>query len=306
MISRILLCVILLFALVILTEAQAEEGLKPMPLSSYESYPSWSPDGNYIIFTSDYLGNQDIWRISLEKGSKLEQLTSAAGKETYPAYSPTGQSIAYVSDKQGNDDIWILSFNQEGTRSLKQITQDPAIDTQPAWSPDGTKIAFASNRGGDTYDIFVISFDGGIKLYRLTTTNSINESYPTWSPDGRYIAYQSDNKGNSDIWVREVIIDAEDGISFSDKATQFTTSEYEEGEPSWSPNGQFIAYTSNSSNDNYKIYIKPVKGGDAKRLTSPALAGWEYAPSWHPNGKTLAVFSDRDVGQNGDIFIFNR
>ena len=71
---------------------------------------------------------------------------------------------------------------------------------------------------------------------------------------------------------------------------------FEEGlqtQPAWSPDGRFIAYTSDQTG-NFDIWVQPVAGGRAVQVTTDAAADWQ--PAWSPDGNTLAFRSERDGG----------
>jgi TolB protein len=85
-------------------------GMSPVQITwdpALDMSPSWAPDGNAIVFTSDRSGNEDIWIWSFED-SRFTQLTFYSGKDYDPAWSPDGQWIAFSSDRSGSSDIWII------------------------------------------------------------------------------------------------------------------------------------------------------------------------------------------------------
>jgi len=75
--------------------------------ASREWSPSWSPEGDAIVFTSDRSGNEDIWVWSFAD-SRYTQLTFNSGRDYQPTWSPDGQWIAFVSDRNGTADLWIV------------------------------------------------------------------------------------------------------------------------------------------------------------------------------------------------------
>ncbi|MDH5506486.1 MAG: DPP IV N-terminal domain-containing protein [Anaerolineae bacterium] len=106
--------------------------------------PSWSPDGERILFTSNRDGNREIYVMNVD-GSHVKRLTNHPGDDFAPKWSPTRNWIAFTSDRSGNDDIYVLRLD---SGKLTRVTYDPADDHIVNWSPDGNTIGFYSNRNG--------------------------------------------------------------------------------------------------------------------------------------------------------------
>ncbi len=121
-------------------QTDAVNFLKPSQITTWTSldiYPSFSPDGNSIAYSSDHGGNFEIYVKPLAPGANEIQLTSDGQQNFQPAFSPDGKSIAFHSKDRGG--IWIIPATGGKT---KQIT---TFGSRPAWSPDGNFIAFQSN-----------------------------------------------------------------------------------------------------------------------------------------------------------------
>lgn len=124
-----------------------------------DAAPCWSPDGDWVAFSSDRGGNDDIWMIP-STGGVATQITFDAATDKDPVWSPDGLRVAFSSDRGGNEDIWVIPIS--GGAAV-QITSDPAYDSQPTWSPDGSKIAFESMRSGNL-SIWVIDVNPRLVL----------------------------------------------------------------------------------------------------------------------------------------------
>ena len=84
------------------------------------------------------------------------------------------------------------------------------------------------------------------------------------------------------------------------QSTTLTRLTFEEGlqaQPAWSPDGRFIAYTSNQTG-NFDIWVQPIGGGRAVQVTNDPALDWQ--PAWSPDGNTLAFRSER---RGGGIFL---
>lgn len=159
--------------------------------------PAYSPDGAWIVFTSERDGSAELYRVKVD-GTDLERLTDHPAYDDQAAFSSDGRQIVFVSSRDGGwANLWILDV---ATHKEKRLTSGKWGDFRPAWSPDGNWIAFSSDR--DTpfqfaagrweqlhlLDVYVIRPDG-TGLRRLTQPGGFCGS-PKWSRDSRrLVAY---------------------------------------------------------------------------------------------------------------------
>ena len=244
--------------------------------------PSWSLDGQQIVFRSYRDGNNDIY-VMASDGTNQRRLTTHSANDYSPSWSPDGQQIAFRSNRDGNYEIYVMG--SDGT-NVRRLTTHSAHDLSPSWSPDGQQIAFRSNRD-DNLDIYVMGSDGG-NLRRLTT-HGADDWFPSWSPDGQHIAFISERDDNMDIYV----MDSDGG-----NLRRLTTHSAHDRGQSWSPDGQQIAFRSNRDG-NYEIYVMGSDGGNLRRLTSHAAD--DGFPVWSPDGQHIAFTSYRDG--NWEIYV---
>jgi TolB protein len=100
--------------------------------SESETRPAWSPDGKWIVFSSNRQGNPDLWAINSE-GRELTQLTSSPAAETSPAWSPDGGEIVYVSTASGRMQLMLLDVRTRESRSLSPFGSSTVEIKDPAW-----------------------------------------------------------------------------------------------------------------------------------------------------------------------------
>ena len=106
--------------------------------------PVWSPDGQWIVFTSERNGSADLYRMRPD-GSGLERLTDDPAYDDQATLSPDGNRIAFVTTRaEGKANLWILDLK---SRQATPLTSGAGGDFRPAWSPDGQWITFSSDRG---------------------------------------------------------------------------------------------------------------------------------------------------------------
>jgi serine/threonine protein kinase len=153
-------------------------------ISSSEGFQTeveYSPDGKYIVFSSDRSGSHEIWRCNAD-GSNPMELTFFGGPSAGSAqWSPDGQFITFDSRAKGNGNIYVINSNG-GTPRL--LTSGKSENNIPRWSRDGKWIYFSSNRTG-IYQIWKIPAIGG-QAIQVTRNEGLAafESY-----DGQYLYY---------------------------------------------------------------------------------------------------------------------
>lgn len=203
-----------------------------------------------------------------------------------PNVSPDGKQIVFTCNAAyGDIDVWIINIDGTG---IKRLPTGPGTEWDPVFSPDGTRIVYTA---GD--DVWIMNVDG--------TEQKKLDKYPTWystcenfSPDGKKTAF-IDGPGNIDnIYISNI-----DGTG----RKQLTTGNYKDWNPSWSPDGTHVIFSSNRG------YQPPEPEGEIWRIWRVNIGGTGLTqiteepfdqPVYSPDGIKIAA-----VGKDGQIWIMN-
>lgn len=254
-----------------------------------------------IAFISDRDGKFAIYVMNAD-GSGLKNLTNNLDYSSEPNWSRGGQHIVF-SAFQGGSTPQIYIMNADGT-DQRQLTNDITGDYSPAWSPDGKYIIFLStrdsipsnNRGIPTPEVYLMKSDGS-EQQRLTKNQDF-ERYLSWSSKGDEIVISANVQTTLGYDIEQIYLMGLDGVI----QKQLTEIGYNE-HPTWSPNGEFIAFASTQGNESRICTIK-ADGSDQVCLTksvntnSSSLYMNNLAPSWSSDGNYILFSSNRDGNYN--------
>jgi eukaryotic-like serine/threonine-protein kinase len=208
------------------------------------------------------------------------QLTNEHGTEFFPSLAPDGKSFVYASQQNGNFDLFLQRVGGKNATPLTPNT--PSDEIAPAFSPNGERIAFRSTR--EPAGVYVMEASG--ENVRLVVAGC---HLPSWSPDGREIVCST--SGHDEPTTRNTLPSAL-WIANVDTGDKRLLCEHDAMQPSWSPNGDRIAFWfMPPSAGRSDIATISRSGGDIEVVTKAASTNWN--PVWSPDGKFLYFASDR-------------
>jgi Tol biopolymer transport system component len=163
--------------------------------SGTNGQPTISPDGRYVVFSSDRTGAPHIWRMDIDGGNQ-KQLTDKS--DVSPHCSPDGRWVVYVSNAN-KDTIWKV-----GIDGGQPVQLSEKFSFSPAISPDGKQIAcFYFEDQNSPAKLAILPFQGGQadKTFPLAAQAGTNLS---WNADGSAVVYVVTSGGVSNLWAQPV------------------------------------------------------------------------------------------------------
>jgi eukaryotic-like serine/threonine-protein kinase len=213
-------------------------------------------------------------------GKELKQIGDAVYLFNDLRLSPDEKVLAAtIQDQTSAEDIWLYDL----ARDLKtRFTFDPAYDRDAVWTPDGKSIIWRSNRkaAGNLYR----KASDGTGAEELLYADAPMKVPGNISPDGKTLLYFSDDprggKMGSDLWVLPLVPE-QPGTPLKPRA--FIQTPFAEFFAHFSPDGKWVAYTSDESG-RIEVYVVPYPGPGGKRQIS---TGGGNRPLWRSDGKEI-------------------
>jgi serine/threonine-protein kinase len=233
--------------------------------------------------------------VAVDRDGRAAPLSDVHAPYVQPRFSPNGRFVATTIESETGADVWIHDL-QRGTRTRLTNVDSAGF---AVWSPDALRVAFHAAHLGP-WSLYTRVADGSgpaepvltgsrpaptaawsrdpaEKLLPgfVPTLSGANPQYPmSWTPDRHTLVFtERKPNGERDIWV------VEDGTD----PTPFLLTPSDEGAPTLSPDGRWLAYVSDESGRN-EVYVQPYPGPGGRWLISTD-GGTD--PAWSPDGSEL-------------------
>lgn len=251
----------------------AQENLRELPLSGRVAprwlsrglgtsrQPVYSPDGKWVVFSSNQSGNLDLWAVSPPTG-EIRRITDHPSEDWDPAFTPDGQ-LLWSSNRGGHFEVWRAAADGSGAQ---RVTNDGVDAENPSATRDGW-VVYASGHPARR-GVWKVRLDGS-GATRLVPDAIL----PEVSPDGRYVLHQANrNPRLVEVGVSRV----EDGTRvFSLSIDVHKPTPAILGRARWLPDGRRIAFVGQDSAGRNGVYAQTFLEGQDTTATRRALGGFE-------------------------------
>ena len=240
--------------------------LSPNP--GMDFYPSISPDGTRIAFTSLRDGNAEIYVVNAD-GSNARRLTTLPTSDGSPAWSPDGTRIAFISESFP-EPSQVRVMNADGTGVTTVASGLTGVHVPLRWSPDGARLALMIQQiGSPDANVHTVALATG--AVARVTSSPMPDMDPGWLEDGRltYLTL------SADVVAGVAAINA-DG---SNRTILYDNLAHVEGDPAVSLDGKWVTYTTTPEGGGWmELWVSSVPGTPIRISTG---SHHEY-PAWQP------------------------
>lgn len=254
---------------------------------------AWSPDGKEIVFSSNFTGRFNLWKVSASGGWPI-QLSQSDDRQGGAVWSPDGQWILYQSDRGGGEIYDLFAIPSGGGKAVNLTKTDDISETSPRWSADGTQLAISyKKKTAPVTDVAVMDWN------TRAVRNLTNETTPdhlwsghVWSPDGKAVYATRINAGFTDASVYRIDAASGEKEELTRHEGQSRTSV-----SAISPDGKTLLVTADRPGGYPNVGLLDAA---TKKLTWVTDLKWEAdAGEFSPDGKRFTYVVNEDGRTDG-------
>jgi len=235
--------------------------------------PTWSPDGRRLAITTYHRGDYPaLYKINAD-GSGLSLIATAGSLNVASDWHPKMDQLTLTLNVYANPDVYTVDL-RSGART--RLTRAKGVDISPTWSPDGREICFCSDRRR-TPQLYLMDANGQ-NIRCATVGKGRYNCSPDWCPVvdnkamGAWIVFSSRHKDRPNF---EIALIRPGGEDFR----YLTEGRGNSEDPSWSPDGRHVVFTSNPTGRR-RLYVATLSTGQVRPI--PCGEGEITTPSWGP------------------------
>ena len=240
-------------------------------------------DTGTLVYVPGALIRSDVPMLWMHRDGTTVAMRAVPRDWRDPQFSPDGTRLAFYVDDGRQLDVYTYEWARDFTTRL---TSDPGINSNPVWSPDGRAVVFSSARGQKQLsNLYWLPADGSGEPHRLTDSTD-RQHATSWHPSGKYVAFEQQISRQQ--WNLMILPMAPDGSLWkAGTPTVFLSNIAQRPGAMFSPDGRWLAYTSNESGrSEVQVRAFPASGTTWQISTA---GGW--APTWSRRRKELFFLS---------------
>jgi len=234
-------------------------------------------DDGWLVYVRDstFVDRSLVW---VDRFGDEEIISIEPRPFAYPSVSPSGDRITVIVDDKNDPELWLYSLSR-GTST--RMTFDESREIAPTWDQDGRYLYFSSNRVDDLFRADT-SRPGVIEQLTDTSTHQYTNSI---TPDGRQLIFQE----LAGVTRLDLAI-----LTLSDPPTTafLLQTEFNESQGRISPDGRWLAYTSDQSGQ-LEVYVRPYPDVDSAVWQVSHGGGRDSV--WAKNGKEIFFVGPTDM-----------
>ena len=224
----------------------------------------------------------------MDQAGQVQPLRGVPADYQEVRFSEDGTRLVLVIGDGPQSDVWVYDI---GGDTMSRLTFHPDNDWSPIWSPDGRHVVYGSWRAdAGTFNLFLHRTDGSGEPMRLTTSRNFQLPIE-WHPDGRQLLYAERRQQTGQDLMLLPLAPAPGGGWTAGTPTPLLTSAANEMAGEFSPDGKWLAYTSDETGRS-EVYVQPFPGPGGRWQVSTEGAEWV---EWRANDQLLYGRSEEVV-----------